>query len=158
MLSRDLVRLAPVCLAVLAAQPAVAASLDKSVDVAGDAAGLWARIGPFCSIKDWHPMIGQCTEAGGVRTLKTKDGKATFVEKETARDDKAMTYSYEIEQSPLPVTRYVSTFKLTPRGKDKANVEWLSTYTPAEGKDADAANAIGGIYQAGLDAIRTLAK
>ena len=158
MLSRDLVRLAPVCLAVLAAQPAVAASLDKSVDVAAPAVETWARIGPFCSIKDWHPAIGQCSEADGVRTLTTKDGKATFVEKQTARDDKAMTYTYEIERSPLPVTKYVSTLKVTPKGKDKATIEWLSTYTPADGKDTEAATAIGAIYQAGLDNIRKLAK
>ena len=118
---------------------------------------MWALIGPFCAIKDWHPAIGQCSEADGVRTLKTKDGKSTFVEKETARDNRAMTYSYEIEKSPLPITRYVSTLKVTPKGKDKSTVEWLATYTPDQGKDADAAIAIGNIYQSGLDNIQKMA-
>ena len=158
MVSRRLVPVFLAVLAVLAVQPAAAASLDKSADVAAPAVETWARIGPFCSIETWHPAIGKCTEVDGVRTLTTKDGKGTFVEKQTARDDKAMTYTYEIEQSPLPVTKYVSTFKVTPRGKDKANVEWLSTYTPAEGKDTEAATAIGAIYQAGLDNIRKLAR
>ena len=145
------------CLVLAAiAPPAVAASLDKSIDIVSPAADLWAMIGPFCSIKDWHPAIGQCTETGGVRTLKTKDGKGTFVEKETARDDKAMTYTYEIETSPLPVTKYTSTLKVIAKGKGKSSVEWLSTYTPAEGKDAEAATAIGGIYQAGLDGMKKL--
>ena len=143
---------------VLATGPAVAASLDKSVEIAAPAAEIWRRIGPFCAIKDWHPAIGACTEEAGVRTLKTKDGKATFVEKETARDDKATTYSYAIQQSPLPVTKYVSTLKVTPKGDHKSTVEWLATYTPAEGKDADAATAIGAIYQSGLDGIRASAK
>ena len=138
------------------AVPATAASLDKSVDVGLAAADIWARIGPFCSIKDWHPAIGQCTDDGDVRTLTTKDGKATFVERQTARDDKATTYSYAIEKSPLPITKYVSTLKVTPKGKDKSTVEWVATYTPVAGKDADAATAIGGIYQAGLDNIRKL--
>ena len=138
------------------APPAAAASLDKSIDIAAPATDMWALIGPFCSIKDWHPAIGQCTEQSGVRTLKTKDGKATFVEKETARDDKAMTYTYEIETSPLPVTKYSSTLKVTPKGNNRSTVEWLSTYTPAEGKDLDAATAIGGIYQAGLDNMKKL--
>lgn len=145
-------------LVVLAAGPASAASLDKSVEIAAPAAEIWQRIGPFCAIKDWHPAIGACTEDSGVRTLKTKDGKATFVEKETVRDDKATTYSYAIEQSPLPVTKYVSTLKVTPKGADKSTVEWLATYTPAKGKDAEAASAIGAIYQSGLDGIRASAR
>jgi Polyketide cyclase / dehydrase and lipid transport len=140
------------------AAPAAAASLDKSVDVALPAADVWARIGPFCAIKDWHPAIGACTEAGSVRTLTTKDGKATFVERETARDDRATTYSYAIEKSPLPLTKYVSTLKVTAKGKDRSTVQWLATYTPDAGKEMDAATAIGGIYQAGLDNIRNLAR
>ena len=144
------------CCLVAAAAPASAASLDKSVEIARPAADVWARIGPFCSIKDWHPAIGECTEVSGLRTLVTKDGKGTFVERQTARDDKATTYTYAIEKSPLPITKYVSTLKVTPKGKDKSTVEWLATYTPDAGKDADAATAIGGIYQAGLDNIRKL--
>ena len=144
------------CCSVAAATSATAASLDKSVDVAAPAADVWARIGPFCSIKEWHPAIGECTEASGLRTLTTKDGKGTFVERQIARDDKATTYSYAIEKSPLPITKDVSTLKVTPKGKDKSTVEWLATYTPAAGKDADAATAIGAIYQAGLDNIRKL--
>ena len=137
---------------------ASAASVDKSIDIKAPADKVWAMIGPFCSIKDWHPAIGQCTESGDVRTLTTKDGKAQFVEKQTARDDKAMSYSYAIQTSPLPITGYVSTLKVTPKGADDSTVEWSSTYTPAAGKDADAATAIGGIYQAGLDNIQKTAK
>lgn len=151
-------RLLVLALAVSAAGPAAAASLDKSVEVDAPAADVWRRIGPFCAIQDWHPAFGRCAETGGVRTLTTKDGKATFVEKETARDDRAMTYSYAIETSPLPVTGYVSTLEVTPKGKDKSTVEWLATYTPDQGKDADAATAIGKIYQSGLDAIRAGAR
>lgn len=136
--------------------PAAAASLDKSIDVAASAPQIWARIGPFCSIKDWHPAIGGCTDDGDVRTLTTKDGKATFVERQTARDDRATTYSYAIEKSPLPITKYVATLKVTPKGADRSTVEWSATYTPVAGKETDAATAIGDIYQAGLDNIRKL--
>ena len=153
-------RLRPLLLGFLAlfTPPAAAASLDKSIDVGTSAADTWARIGAFCAIKDWHPAIGQCTEDAGVRTLTSKDGKATFVEKQTARDDKAMTYSYEIEKSPLPITKYVSTLKVTPKGNNRSTVEWLATYTPTAGKETDAATAIGGIYQAGLDNIGKLGR
>jgi uncharacterized protein YndB with AHSA1/START domain len=136
---------------------ASAASIDKSVTVNAPADKVWSMIGPFCAIKDWHPAIGQCTESGGVRTLVTKDGKATFVEKQTASDDKTMMYSYAIEKSPLPITGYTSTIQVTPDGKDKAKVEWSSTYTPDAGKAEAAKSALDGIYQGGLDNIKKMA-
>ena len=136
---------------------AQAASVDKSIDVKAAPDKVWAMIGPFCSIKDWHPAIGQCTESGGVRTLTTKDGKAQFVEKQTANDMKAMSYTYAIEKSPLPIKDYVSTLKVVPKGSDMSTIEWSSTYTPDAGKEAAAETAIGGIYQAGLDNVKKLA-
>ena len=136
---------------------AQAASINKSIDVKAPADKVWAMIGPFCSIKDWHPAIGECTESGEVRTLTTKDGKAQFVEKKIASDKKTMSYSYAIEKSPLPITGYTSTLKVTPKGANESTVQWSSTYTPAKGKEQDADMAISGIYQAGLDNIQKTA-
>ena len=136
---------------------ASAASVDRSVEVKAPASKVWSMIGPFCSIKDWHPAIGQCTQSGGIRTLTTKDGKAQFIEKQTAVDDKTMSYSYAIEKSPLPITGYSSTLKVTPTGDNASKVEWSSTYTPDQGKQSAADQAISGIYQAGLDNIRKTA-
>jgi hypothetical protein len=134
--------------------PVAAASIDKSIDVQAPASAVWKKIGAFCSIKDWHPAIGTCTESGGVRTLTTKDGKAQFVEKRVALDKKEMSYSYEIEKSPLPITNYRSTLKVVPTGEKTSKVDWSSTYTPDEGKADAAQEALAGIYQAGLDNIQ----
>ena len=139
------------------AYAASAASVDKSIDVNASAAKVWAMIGPFCSIKDWHPAIGQCTESGTTRTLTTKDGKAQFVEQQTASNSKTMDYSYTILKSPLPIKDYASTLKVTAKGPDTSTVEWSSTYTPDQGKEAAAETAIGGIYQSGLDNIQKTA-
>jgi hypothetical protein len=136
---------------------ALAASVTKSIDVKGAPAQVWATIGPFCSIKDWHPAIGECTTDGKTpptRTLVTKDGKAKFIETETARNEANFAYSYAIKSSPLPLTGYVSTLKVTPKGSDMSTITWSSSFTPAAGKDAAASEAVGGIYQAGLDSIK----
>ena len=135
---------------------ASAASVDKSIDVKAPASKVWAMIGPFCSIKDWHPAIGTCTESNGVRTLTTKDGKAQFVEKQTATGN--TSYSYAIQKSPLPITNYKSTLKVSDKGNGTSVVDWSSTYTPDKGKDDAANQAIAGIYQAGLDNIQKMAK
>jgi Polyketide cyclase / dehydrase and lipid transport len=142
----------------VAASPASAASLSQSVDVEGTPAAVWSMIGPFCAIADWLPPVGTCTEDGNVpptRTLVTKDGKATLVEKQTSRSDTRHFYSYTFMSSPLPVKNYKSTIEVEARGKGVSTVTWRGAYTPDPGKEKDANDALAGIYSAGLDAIRT---
>jgi uncharacterized protein YndB with AHSA1/START domain len=143
-----------------AASAASAASVTKSIDVDAPPAKVWAMIGPFCSISAWHPAIGTCTTDGSAeptRTLVTKDGKATFVEIETARDEKGMSYSYAIKSSPLPLSDYKSTIKVEPKGEGMSTITWSSTFTPAAGKEANAEEAVAGIYQSGLDSVKAKA-
>lgn len=140
-----------------AASPASADSLSRSLDVNGTPAEVWSVIGPFCAIKDWLPPVGSCTEDGGTpptRTLVTKDRSATFVETQTARSEEKRSYSYTFKSSPLPVTRYVSTIEVAAKGPGRSTVTWSSTYTPDEGKETEAKEALSGIYLAGLNAIK----
>jgi hypothetical protein len=137
--------------------PASAASLSRNVDVEGSPSAVWSVIGPFCAIKDWLPPVGTCTEDGNVpptRTLVTKDGKATFVEIQTARSDTAHFYTYTFRSSPLPVTHYESTIEVTANGNGASTVTWRGTYTPDPGKEKEANDALAGIYGVGLDAIK----
>lgn len=137
--------------------PASAANLTHSIEVSGAAAEVWSVIGPFCAIKDWLPPVGQCIEDGKsppTRTLVTKDGKASFVESQTARDDRGYSYSYAFLSSPLPVSQYKSTIKVTARGEGVSVVTWTGTYTPDPGKEKEAVDALNAVYDSGLAAIR----
>jgi ketosteroid isomerase-like protein len=136
---------------------ASAASLTRSIEVNGAPAAVWSAIGAFCAIKDWLPPVGMCIEDGKTpptRTLVTKDGKAAFVEKQTARSDGEHSYSYSFVSSPLPVTNYSSTIKVTAKGEGTSVVTWTGTYTPDSGKEKDASEALNGVYESGLAAIK----
>jgi hypothetical protein len=85
----------------------------------------------------------------------TTNGKATFVEQQTGRNDAAHSYSYTFRSSPLPVARYTATLTVVPKTKTTSVVTWSGTFTPEAGKEADATAAVGGIYEAGLDTIRS---
>jgi hypothetical protein len=144
-------------LAALSASPAFAATLSRSADVSGSPSAVWAMIGPFCAIKNWLPPVGTCTENGAsppVRTLVTKDGKATFVEAQTARNDAERSYSYTFKSSPLPVTNYESTIKVVSKSDGLSTITWSSTYVPDTGKEQAALDALTGIYEAGLASIK----
>ncbi len=147
------------CLSLIA-PTAGAATLTRSVVVSGTPSEVWAMVGPFCAIKNWLPPVGSCEESGKsplIRTLVTKDGSATFVERQVARSDSAHYYSYVFVSSPLPVSRYKSTIEVTPRRDGQSIVTWSASYTPHAGRDGDAKEALGGIYDAGLASIQVQA-
>lgn len=142
--------------AVCAASPASAASVARTIDVPASADRVWSTVGDFCDIAKWHPAIASCGLDGKTpptRILKTKDG-ATFVERQTRRSDRARLYSYTFLQSPLPVTGYRSTLRVTPRGPDASTLSWNGTYAPDKGHEREAAKALLAIYDSGLTAVR----
>ncbi|MCL6683883.1 SRPBCC family protein [Sphingomonas alba] len=137
--------------------PASAAVISRSADVHAPASAVWSLIGPFCAIKDWLPPVGQCIEDGKApptRILVTKDGKAAFVETEAARNEAEHTYSYRFLSSPLPVSNYKSTIKVTAKGDGTSTITWSGSYIPERGKEQAASDALGGVYEAGLGEIK----
>lgn len=137
--------------------PAHTASLTRSINVNGSPATVWAAIGPFCSISEWHPAIASCSEDGKsppTRTLKTRDGDATFVELQTGRNTVRHSYSYTFTSAPIPVTNYNSTLSVVANGHRGSTVRWSSVYRPNPGMDRVAANALSGIYVSGLQSIQ----
>jgi hypothetical protein len=119
---------------------------------------LWAKLGGWCAIKDWHPAVASCEESkeGGdtFRTLTLKDG-GKFMEK--LLDSASMSYRYAIVESPLPVKNYEAQFSVTPDDDDldEINVVWSATYDPADGKDPkEARKTIDGIFKDGIDSIK----
>ena len=136
---------------------AFADQITRSVDVQASPSAVWSTIGPFCAVKDWLPPVGSCAEDGAerpTRTLITKDGTAKFVELQTARSESEHFYTYIFLSSPLPVTHYTATLRVAPRPSGGSTVIWQGTYTPMQGKEKDANDALTGIYRAGLDEIQ----
>jgi hypothetical protein len=119
---------------------------------------LWAKIGGWCAIREWHPAVASCEESkeGGTtfRTLTLKDGGKI---KEKLVDTGATSYRYEIIESPLPVKNYEAQFSVTPDDDDldEINVGWSATYDPADGtEDKAARKVIDGIFKDGIESIK----
>ncbi|HSI42566.1 MAG TPA: SRPBCC family protein [Xanthobacteraceae bacterium] len=143
-----------------AAVPAFAVEVTKSIEVAAPPAATWAAIGKFCGIGLWHPAVQTCTlgmkPGHQLRTLALKGG-GTILEEETARNEAAMSYSYIILESPLPVADYKSTITVKPHGAG-STIVWNGDFKAKDAPDAKAAEVIGGIYTAGLDALKAKLK
>ncbi len=138
-------------------QSAGAVEVRQVAEIKASPAAVWAKIGEWCAIKDWHPAIASC-ESGkrGFRTLTLKDG-GKILEKITKMGKN--TYSYDIIESPLPVKNYKATLTAKADSLGSTDLTWTAKFDAAKGKtDAEAAAVINGIFEAGLNNIKSNVK
>ncbi|MDT1062708.1 SRPBCC family protein [Paracoccus sp. CPCC 101403] len=145
--------------------------LDQKLNASPDE--VWAAIGKFEDMS-WHPGIAK-TELKGdgsvdqpekserVLHLKADAGDPTITEILSKWQPDKRCYAYRIENvdvAVLPVTNYASTLCVKDEG-GKATVTWRAGFyrgfpnnnPPPDQNDDAALKAVGGIYQAGLDAL-----
>jgi len=152
--------------AVMIAGPAMAGAiavgqrLEVEVDakkIEQEGNDIWAKIGGWCAIKDWHPAVANCEESkegdATFRTLTLKDG-GKIKEKQTGKT--ARGYSYDIIESPLPVKNYSAQFSVTPDDddEDELNVVWAATFDANGKPDKEAKGVIDGIFKDGIASIK----
>ena len=138
---------------------AEAIEVKKRREAPGTPAAVWAVVGGFCAVKNWHPAVAECeeiTEGGDTfRILTLSDGGKI---KEKLTDKGATSYSYEIVESPLPVKNYTATLSV---GEDdepeRVEILWVSKFDANGASDDDAAKIISGIFEDGVKAIKKAA-
>ncbi len=136
------------------------ANVNTSTDLPVPAQAVWATIGGFNALPDWHPAVekSETAKEGGstVRTLTLAGGGGQIVERLDQIDDKERLYSYSILSGPLPVANYTSTIRVRDNGKGGCTVEWGSEFDAAGAPENDAVAAIQGVYEAGFENLRKM--
>lgn len=128
-------------------------------NVAKESADLWAKFGSWCAIKDWHPAIASCEEIKDgdttFRLLTLKDGGKI---KEKLLETSALSYKYEIVESPLPVKNYTAQFSVTPDDDDldEVNIVWAATFDANGKPDLEARKVIDGIFKDGIESVKAM--
>ncbi len=133
-------------------------SVSHQQNFAKSADDLWIALGDFNGLNNWHPAVsgseltGSGTQPGDVRVLTLADG-AMITEQLQSYDSSGMSYSYSIEESPLPVKNYLSSISVQALSDDSALVTWSSTFDADGAGDEEAKAIIKGIYEAGLSSL-----
>lgn len=83
--------------------------------LAAPAAEVWDRAGDFNAVPQWHPAIwaSRLEDDGRVRRVSVVGGGES-VERLIAHDDVTRSYSYELLNGPMPVSRPRSAASCTP--------------------------------------------
>ena len=137
---------------VLCAPSAGAVDVRQVAEIKAAPAVVWDKIGGWCAIKDWHPVVTGCDDSKkGLRVLTLKDG-AKIVEKllKTGKN----SYSYAIIDGPLPVKNYTATLTAKPDSLGTTDLTWTARFDAKGKTDAEAAAAITGVFEAGLKNIK----
>ena len=132
------------------------AEVVREVRLKAQAGQIWALIGGFNDLPNWHPAVLSSDlsldDGATIRHLVIV-GRIRLAERLLAHDDAARTYRYTIADGPLPVEGYVSTVTVADNGDGSSTVRWSARFEPA-GAPADVAvEAIEGIYDSGLNSL-----
>lgn len=114
---------------------------------------MWGTIGDFHGFHTWHPAFADArpSEDGTGRTLILADGGGSVDETRTGEGD--LHYSYRIDESPLPVRDYESTLMVREAGDGGVEVVWSAEFEVEGVTEAEAAELIEGVFDAGLDSL-----
>ena len=127
------------------------------------AAKVWEKVRDFNALPRWHPRIrdsrienGEPSDrVGCIRDFHLQNGDR-IREKLLGLSDYDMFCTYAILESPMPLTDYVATLRLTPvTDGDRTFAEWTAEFDCAEDAAEDLVGGIGlNVFQAGFDALK----
>ncbi len=140
---------------------AEAIEVSKQATLSHSPDKIWAMIGEFGTIDRWHPAVEKSAVEGeggsGIYRNLTLGGGGMIRELLLDYSLRDRSYGYAILESPLPIANYVASLSVAP-GPDSgsATVTWSSTFDAKGASDQEAAELIGGIYQAGFDSLEKM--
>lgn len=124
---------------------------------------VWDRVRDFNGMPKWHPRIrdSRIEEAvpsdkvGCIRNFNLQNGD-NLREQLLGLSDYDRFYTYGILESPMPLTDYVATLRLTPVTEgDRCFIEWSAEFDCAPENEADLVSGIStNVFQGGFDALK----
>lgn len=127
------------------------------------AQAVWDRVRDFNGLPKWHPSIADSRiedglasdQVGCIRDFHLQNGDQ-IREQLLGLSDYDMTCTYSILISPMPLTDYVATLRLTPiTDGDRCFAEWSADFDCAVEDEEDLVTGIGNdVFQAGFDALK----
>ena len=124
---------------------------------------MWERIRDFNGLPRWHPAIREsrienaepADKVGCIRDFRLQNGDR-IREQLLGLSDFDYFCTYSILESPMPLTDYVATLRLTPvTDGNRVFAEWSAEFECAANDAEDLVTNIGqNVFQAGFDALK----
>jgi hypothetical protein len=120
------------------------------------AADIWKLCGAPASIAEWSPAVGKSWMDGDVRHVElTGAGQAR--ERITEHDDAERYYTYDYVDGPLVLDAMSSRFAVHSTADGGSKIVWSAQFAAVDdAQGAELAQAVSGMYQAGLTSLAAL--
>ncbi|MBE1282116.1 MAG: SRPBCC family protein [Rhodobacteraceae bacterium] len=139
------------------------ASVFISSVIPASSEDVWEKIRDFNGLPRWHPVVRDSRiqdglhpdQVGCIRDFRLQNGDR-ITEQLVGLSDYDMTTTYTILESPMPLTGYVATLRLTPiTDGNRTFAEWSAEFDCAEEDEQGLVDGIGNdVFQAGFDALK----
>ena len=139
------------------------ARVFTSTVINASAADVWDRIRDFNGLPKWHPRIRDsriedalpADKVGCIRNFNLQNGD-NIREQLLGMSDYDLFQSYAILESPMPLTDYMATLRLTPvTDGEKCFAEWSAEFDCDPSDEAELVSGIGtNVFQGGFDALK----
>ena len=126
-------------------------------------AKVWAKVRDFNALPRWVPAVREsriengepADKVGCVRDFHLQNGDH-LRERLLGLSDYDMFCTYSILESPMPLTDYIATLRLTPvTDGDKTFAEWTAEFECAPELANELVTGIGtNVFQAGFDSLK----
>lgn len=134
-----------------------------STVIGASAEKVWERVRDFNALPRWHPRIRDsriedalpADKVGCIRNFNLQNGD-NIREKLLGLSDYDMFCTYAILASPMPLSDYVATLRLTPiTDGERCFAEWSAEFSCDPMAEDDLVAGIGGnVFQGGFDALK----
>jgi len=137
----------------------VSSVIDAPADV------VWGMVRDFNGLPRWTPFVADsrieqnlpADRIGCVRNFRLKDG-GVIREQLLSLSDYDFQCTYSILESPMGVSDYLATLKLTPvTDGNRTFAEWSAEFEAPQGREQELAEQIGqGVFQAALTHLKQM--
>lgn len=127
------------------------------------ASKVWERVRDFNALPKWHPRIRDSRiedalpsdKIGCIRNFNLQNGD-NIREQLLGLSDYDLFYTYAILESPMPLTDYIATLRLTPVTDGELTfAEWSAEFNCAPDVEGDLINGISSnVFLGGFEALK----
>jgi hypothetical protein len=148
--------------------------LIEKIEINATPDKIWSVIGDFCSIKDWHPTVTDCTadkgnEPDSLRVITLDGGEQIREILAKHKPDNFLIQHYMKDGQQLeayPITTHGLTITISDNGKGGSTLKWKGAFyrsfqgptPPHELSDEYATEKLTVFYKAGLENIKILSE
>ena len=136
--------------------------IQQSLVLSANANDVWSVVGDFDKINEWHPAVltieDDDDDEGHIRLLGLLGGTKKMKERLIELNEDDLTYSYTIEDGPLPVQEFTGTVSVDASNEETGSsiFTWVAEFEPKDTTEEDATAIITGYFATGLKGLKKI--